>query len=169
MRPLKIKRDLIEDEEDFTFNETEKDPRKRPLLMRMAEDKKNQLKRDSSAGAEYFMVQLPSGAMEKRLKLPLNVDPGVHSSYHLDQSYPSTPLPVSPIHLTLGAIKESESKKRTVEADSQEVTLQQSLKLDHTNLLDRPLGEELSISANPPSPIAEEEDSEQKLSNAIGM
>lgn len=39
------------------------------------------------------MVQLPDGTMERRLKLPLNVDPGVHSSFNLDQLVlPGSPL-----------------------------------------------------------------------------
>ncbi|KFB53189.1 AGAP003206-PA-like protein [Anopheles sinensis] len=38
-----------------------------------------------SIGGSYFMVQLPDGTMEKRLKAPLNADPGVHSSLALDQ------------------------------------------------------------------------------------
>jgi hypothetical protein len=40
---------------------------------------------DSLAGSSYFMVQLPDGSMEKRLKMPINIDPGVHSSFNLDQ------------------------------------------------------------------------------------
>lgn len=31
------------------------------------------------------MVQLPDGSMEKRMKMPINIDPGVHSSLNLDQ------------------------------------------------------------------------------------
>lgn len=57
----------------------------KPLLQRMAEDKAAQLERGSLAGSQYFTVQLPDGTYEKRLKVPVNVDPGVHSSFNLDE------------------------------------------------------------------------------------
>lgn len=53
----------------------------------MAEEKRFQMERGSIAGS-YFMVQLPDGSMEKRMKMPINVDPGVHSSFNLDQLVP---------------------------------------------------------------------------------
>lgn len=59
----------------------------KPLLQRMAEEKRFQMERGSIAGS-YFMVQLPDGSMEKRMKMPINVDPGVHSSFNLDQLVP---------------------------------------------------------------------------------
>lgn len=55
----------------------------KPLLQRMAEEKRLQMER-GSIGGSYFVVQLPDGTMEKRLKAPLNVDPGVHSSLNLE-------------------------------------------------------------------------------------
>lgn len=55
----------------------------KPLLQRMAEEKRLQMER-GSIGGSYFVVQLPDGSMEKRLKAPLNVDPGVHSSLNLE-------------------------------------------------------------------------------------
>ncbi|XP_057375663.1 monocarboxylate transporter 14-like isoform X1 [Daphnia carinata] len=57
----------------------------KPLLQRMAEDKAAQLERGSLMGSQYFMVQLADGSYEKRLKVPVNVDPGVHSSFDLDE------------------------------------------------------------------------------------
>ncbi len=57
----------------------------KPLLQRMAEDKAAQLERGSLMGSQYFTVQLPDGSYEKRLKVPVNVDPGVHSSFDLDE------------------------------------------------------------------------------------
>lgn len=51
----------------------------------MAEDKAAQLERGSLMGSQYFTVQLPDGSYEKRLKVPVNVDPGVHSSFDLDE------------------------------------------------------------------------------------
>ncbi|XP_073955596.1 monocarboxylate transporter 9 isoform X2 [Choristoneura fumiferana] len=65
----------------------------KPLLQRMAEEKRMQMER-GSIGGSYFVVQLPDGTMEKRLKAtdksgqslqaPLNIDPGVHSSLNLE-------------------------------------------------------------------------------------
>lgn len=59
----------------------------KPLLQRMAEEKRFQMER-GSIGGSYFMVQLPDGSMEKRMKMPINIDPGVHSSFNLDQLVP---------------------------------------------------------------------------------
>lgn len=63
-----------------------KTPRQKPLLQRMADEKRYQMERGSISGS-YFMVQLPDGTMEKRMKMPINFnyDPGVHSSFNLDQ------------------------------------------------------------------------------------
>jgi len=61
-------------------------PKKRkPLLQRMAEDKAMQMERGSLMGSSYFMVQLPDGSYEKRLKVPVNADPGVHSNLNIDE------------------------------------------------------------------------------------
>ncbi|KAG8041466.1 hypothetical protein G9C98_002759 [Cotesia typhae] len=61
--------------------EYQKPPSVKPLLQRMAEEKRFQMER-GSIGGSYFMVQLPDGSMEKRMKMPINIDPGVqeHSS-----------------------------------------------------------------------------------------
>ena len=61
-----------------------KERRVKPLMQRMYEEKQMQMERGSITGS-YFMVQLPDGTMKKKLKLPLNADPGVHSSLALDQ------------------------------------------------------------------------------------
>ncbi|XP_059482232.1 monocarboxylate transporter 2 isoform X2 [Neocloeon triangulifer] len=82
--------------------------KRKPLLQRMAEEKRFAMERgsisDSLAGSSYFMVQLPDGSMEKRLKMPINIDPGVHSSFNLDQLIPGTPVTPNP---TLPTISES--------------------------------------------------------------
>lgn len=65
----------------------------KPLLQRMAEEKRFQMER-GSIGGSYFMVQLPDGSMEKRMKMPINIDPGVHSSFNLDQLVPGKILSV---------------------------------------------------------------------------
>ncbi|XP_023029539.1 monocarboxylate transporter 5 isoform X2 [Leptinotarsa decemlineata] len=77
-----------------------------PLLQRMAEERKLQMER-GSIGGSYFMVQLPDGTMEKRMKQPLNIDPGVHSSLNLDQLAPGTPVNPIPTVPTLPTITEA--------------------------------------------------------------
>jgi len=54
------------------------------------------------------MVQLPDGTMERRMKMPINVDPGVHSSFNLDQLVPGTPITPNP---TLPTITEAKAKE----------------------------------------------------------
>lgn len=61
-----------------------KEKKVKPLMQRMYEEKKMQLER-GSIGGSYFMVQRADGTMEKRMKLPINTEPGVHSSLALDQ------------------------------------------------------------------------------------
>ncbi|XP_037048815.1 uncharacterized protein LOC119083250 isoform X4 [Bradysia coprophila] len=61
-----------------------KESKVKPLMQRMYEEKRLQLER-GSIGGSYFMVQLPDGTMEKRQKMPINIDPGVHSSLNLEQ------------------------------------------------------------------------------------
>lgn len=58
--------------------------KQKSLMLRMYEEKKAQLER-GSIGGSFFMVQLPDGTMERRMKMPVNADPGVHSSLALDQ------------------------------------------------------------------------------------
>ncbi|XP_028165847.1 monocarboxylate transporter 12 isoform X8 [Ostrinia furnacalis] len=81
----------------------------KPLLQRMAEEKRLQMER-GSIGGSYFMVQLPDGTMEKRLKAPLNIDPGVHSSLNLEAlaRVPTVPnMPGVPTVPTLPTITEA--------------------------------------------------------------
>lgn len=127
MKPLEVQVQM-EDEEEYE-EDPDRIPKTKPLLQRMAEDKRNYFDRGSlsgkktktnkllliyylltllkfcfyltmgHAGSAYFMVQLPDGTMERRQKMPLNVDPGVHSSFHLDQLVPGnalTPVPTLP-------------------------------------------------------------------------
>ncbi|XP_026743840.1 monocarboxylate transporter 12 isoform X3 [Trichoplusia ni] len=81
----------------------------KPLLQRMAEEKRLQMER-GSIGGSYFVVQLPDGTMEKRLKAPLNIDPGVHSSLNLEAlaRVPTVPnMPGVPTVPTLPTITEA--------------------------------------------------------------
>ncbi|XP_018905157.2 uncharacterized protein [Bemisia tabaci] len=82
----------------------------KPLLQRMADERRFQMER-GSIGGSYFIVQLPDGSMEKRLKMPINVDPGVHSSFNLDQlvaGSPITPVPTMPVLPTISEVKAPE-------------------------------------------------------------
>ncbi|XP_019864725.1 monocarboxylate transporter 3 isoform X2 [Aethina tumida] len=88
-----------------------KDSGEKPLLIRMAEERRIQMER-GSIGGSYFMVQLPDGTMEKRMKQPLNVDPGVHSSLNLDQLAPGTPITPIPTVPTLPTIAEGRIQER---------------------------------------------------------
>ncbi|CAH2046945.1 unnamed protein product, partial [Iphiclides podalirius] len=90
----------------------------KPLLQRMAEEKRLQMER-GSIGGSYFVVQLPDGTMEKRLKAPLNIDPGVHSSLNLEAlaRVPTVPnMPGVPTVPTLPTITEA----RVVEVENAE-------------------------------------------------
>ncbi|XP_052740866.1 monocarboxylate transporter 13 isoform X1 [Bicyclus anynana] len=81
----------------------------KPLLQRMAEEKRLQMER-GSIGGSYFVVHLPDGTMEKRLKAPLNIDPGVHSSLNLEAlaRVPTIPnMPGVPTVPTLPTITEA--------------------------------------------------------------
>ncbi|XP_069357920.1 monocarboxylate transporter 14 isoform X6 [Maniola hyperantus] len=81
----------------------------KPLLQRMAEEKRLQMER-GSIGGSYFVVHLPDGSMEKRLKAPLNIDPGVHSSLNLEAlaRVPTIPnMPGVPTVPTLPTITEA--------------------------------------------------------------
>lgn len=82
-----------------------KESNHKPLLQRMADEKRMQMER-GSIGGSYFIVQMPDGSMEKRMKLPLNVDPGVHSSFNLDQLVPGTPITPVPTMAVLPTITE---------------------------------------------------------------
>lgn len=77
----------------------------KPLLQRMADERRLQMER-GSIGGSYFIVQMPDGSMEKRMKLPLNIDPGVHSSFNLDQLVPGTPITPVPTMAVLPTITE---------------------------------------------------------------
>lgn len=79
-----------------------KKSKEKPLMQRMYEEKRMQLER-GSIGGSYFTVTMPDGSTQKKLKLPLNADPGVHSSLALDQLAQSQIHPVP----TLPTITES--------------------------------------------------------------
>lgn len=61
-----------------------KKSKQKPLMQRMYEEKRMQMERGSITGS-YFTVTMPDGSVTKKLKMPINADPGVHSSLALDQ------------------------------------------------------------------------------------
>uniref|UniRef100_A0A1L8DEK1 Putative monocarboxylate transporter n=2 Tax=Nyssomyia neivai TaxID=330878 RepID=A0A1L8DEK1_9DIPT len=90
----------------------------KPLMQRMYEEKRLQLER-GSIGGSYFMVQLPDGTMEKRMKLPLNTEPGVHSSLALDQLAAQAQGGLHPV-ATLPTITESKVADHKAEEEEAE-------------------------------------------------
>uniref|UniRef100_A0A1B6C6S6 Major facilitator superfamily (MFS) profile domain-containing protein n=1 Tax=Clastoptera arizonana TaxID=38151 RepID=A0A1B6C6S6_9HEMI len=89
-----------------------KGPSCKPLLLRMADEKRYQMER-GSIGGSYFIVQLPDGSMEKRMKMPINIDPGVHSSFNLDQLVPGTPITPVPTMPMLPTISEAKTTEQS--------------------------------------------------------
>jgi hypothetical protein len=61
-----------------------KKEKQKPLMQRMYEEKRMQMER-GSIGGSYFTVTMPDGTVKQKLKMPLNLEPGVHSSLALDQ------------------------------------------------------------------------------------
>lgn len=91
----------------------------KPLLQRMADEKRMQMER-GSIGGSYFIVQLKDGSLEKRQKLPLNIDPGVHSSFNLDELVGGTGSPMTPIPTmaVLPTIKEVKAPEQSGSSNS---------------------------------------------------
>lgn len=86
-----------------------KEKKVKPLMQRMYEEKKMQLER-GSIGGSYFMVQRADGSMEKRMKLPINTEPGVHSSLALDQMAGQLhPVPTLPTITEAKAVEQLEN------------------------------------------------------------
>lgn len=97
----------------------------KPLLQRMAEEKRFQMER-GSIGGSYFMVQLPDGSMEKRMKMPINVDPGVHSSFNLDQLVPVPTVPTLPTISEAKVQENSSTSSATSKSGSMELKIPNS-------------------------------------------
>lgn len=89
-----------------------KGPSCKPLLQRMADEKRFQMER-GSIGGSYFIVQLPDGSMEKRMKMPINIDPGVHSSFNLNELVPGTPITPVPTMAVLPTITEAKAPEQS--------------------------------------------------------
>lgn len=72
------------------------------------------------------MVQLPDGTMEKRMKMPINIDPGVHSSLNLEalgQQQGMHPVATLP---TITESKAQDGNNSPPDANSQDVKARQA-------------------------------------------
>ncbi|KAG1680877.1 Monocarboxylate transporter 5 [Nymphon striatum] len=65
--------------------ESQTTEKNKPLLQRMAEEKKERLRRGSMPVSQYQVVQHSDGTLEKRPKTLMNTEPGVHSTFNLDE------------------------------------------------------------------------------------
>ncbi|UYV83097.1 hypothetical protein LAZ67_22002212 [Cordylochernes scorpioides] len=79
-------------------------PHTKPLLQRIAEEKERR-RNDSIFTSQYTIVQHDDGTMEKKPKENLNMEPGVHSTFFLDQ-FGKSPGQDTPV-MTLSPIEEA--------------------------------------------------------------
>lgn len=175
MKPLEVQvllEDDDEEEEDEEEDEdadVEKGRRKgKPLLQRMAEDKRHYMERGSLAGSAYFMVQLPDGTMERRMKMPLNVDPGVHSSFNLDQLVSGnqmTPCPTMALLPTITEAKITETGSTQGSENSREGSAEVEKKGNDSGTGNNSEDNNNPL-ANIPEPIEEEKESEEEKSTS---
>lgn len=101
-------------------------------MQRMYEEKRLQMER-RSIGGSFFMVKLPDGTMERRQKMPLNIDPGVHSSLNLDQLAQQGGLhPVATLP-TITESKVQDSKDESNTANQNEARQRPSRTRTHRN------------------------------------
>ncbi|ODM93665.1 Monocarboxylate transporter 7 [Orchesella cincta] len=114
-------------------------------------------------GSAYFMVQLPDGTMERRMKMPLNVDPGVHSSFHLDQLVSGggmTPVPTMALLPTITEAKTTETGSTAGSDASREGSADPEKKKEEAST-----NNNTEDNANPlpniPEPIEEEKESDE--------
>lgn len=116
----------------------------KPLLQRMADEKRMQMER-GSIGGSYFIVQLKDGSLEKRQKLPLNIDPGVHSSFNLDELVNNTGSPITPIPTmaVLPTIKEVKAPEQSGSSNSSSNAGSGELKSDKKDKKENPKPEEI--------------------------
>jgi len=142
-------------------------PKKRkPLLQRMAEDKAMQMEQGSLMGSSYFMVQLPDGSYEKRLKVPVNVDPGVHSNLNIDSiEMSSQQAPTLP---TITEMKPSELAN--IDSDA---TVDSADPKEEKDIKNSQLKENLDDKLNEPEPresdkLIQEKRSESRVSISNG-
>ncbi|CAN8013288.1 unnamed protein product [Ixodes persulcatus] len=91
-------------------------PHTKPLLQRIWEEKERQ-RQDSLCNSQFFLVQHADGTIEKRQKLHLNTEPGVHSTLYLDQ-WGKSPMD-TPV-ITLSPIEESRPSRMGSKEDQNE-------------------------------------------------
>lgn len=129
----------------------------KPLLQRMADEKRMQMER-GSIGGSYFIVQLKDGSLEKRQKLPLNIDPGVHSSFNLDELVGNTGSPITPIPTmaVLPTIREVKAPEQSGSSNSSSNAGSGELKSDKKDKKETPKPEE----QNSENPVDDEKPNE---------
>ncbi|CAL8110736.1 unnamed protein product [Orchesella dallaii] len=162
MKPLEVQVEMDDDDDDEEDVERGGGGRSKPLLQRMAEDKRHYLERGSLAGSAYFMVQLPDGTMERRMKMPLNVDPGVHSSFHLDQLVSGggmTPVPTMALLPTITEAKTTETGSTAGSDASREGSADPEKKKEEASSNNNT--EDANPLPNIPEPIEEEKESDE--------
>ncbi|XP_077563614.1 monocarboxylate transporter 5 isoform X3 [Haemaphysalis longicornis] len=91
-------------------------PHTKPLLQRIWEEKERQ-RQDSLCNSQFFLVQHADGTVEKRQKLLLNTEPGVHSTLYLDQ-WGKSPMD-TPV-ITLSPIEEARPSRMGSKEDQNE-------------------------------------------------
>ncbi|XP_067131694.1 monocarboxylate transporter 12-B-like isoform X2 [Centruroides vittatus] len=96
-------------------------PKQKPLLQRIAEEKERR-RLDSLCDSQFILIQHADGTVEKKPKLLLNMEPGVHSTLYLDQfgkSPADTPVitlsPIEEAHKSPASSKEDEMEEKKPE------------------------------------------------------
>ncbi|RZF40010.1 hypothetical protein LSTR_LSTR002413 [Laodelphax striatellus] len=100
----------------------------KPLLQRMADEKRIQMRRGSAVSSASFSIdRMPDGTIVKRMKPPPNVDPGVHSSFELDRIVPaaSTILP------TITEVKTADQSSVTTNQNSSSTDIENEKNIEN--------------------------------------
>ncbi|KAJ6217390.1 hypothetical protein RDWZM_008547 [Blomia tropicalis] len=99
MRPLNIHAEAVLAEEDE--DQVENCELRKPLLQRIAEEKRRRLLAHSNS---QFLLMMQNGSIdmndptfnELKARLTMNTEPGVHSTLYLDQLFAQSPFPTTP-------------------------------------------------------------------------
>lgn len=126
----------------------------KPLLQRIAEEKERQ-RHASLCNSQFFLVQHADGTVEKRAKVLMNTEPGVHSTLNLDQfgkSPTETPVvTLSPIE----EVRKSPAGSRDEESSSEEKLTQRATPSESTPALSTVLPPPLPSIVLPATPTVQ--------------
>lgn len=115
----------------LTYPKKKKD---KPLMQRMAEERKMQMERGSITGS-FFTVTMPDGTVKHVLKTPLNNEPGVHSSLALDQLAQQQMHPVATLPtITESKVQESRANGNGKLSPPEEEPTMDNLSVDNKNM-----------------------------------